>query len=260
MYFPFKIGLKLYSTDTHLIPAVKELNIRDLFDYIELYAVPKSYKRNINKWRDLDVYYIIHAPHMAHNVNIANKELMYNNLEVYKEVKEYCNTLNSACIIVHGGSNGTLEETIRQLRKINDHRIRIENKPMIGLGGEMCRGCTPEEFKEIFESGVVNGMVLDFNHAIYASVSLGLDHRSIIKGFMEFAPTIFHLSDGKYSSQTDIHLNFGKGEFNLNELLQNVPRGGMVTIETPKSSQNGLREFKQDVQYLKNIFSHQHYL
>jgi deoxyribonuclease-4 len=254
MIFPFNIGLKLYSTDVELIPDIRNLRRKDYFDYIELYIVPDSYEKTIEKWKGIDVPFVIHAPHTAHNVNIADSELRESNMEAYRQVKSFCNSLKSSYIVSHAGSDGTLEETIHQLRMIGDDRIRLENKPNVGLNGEVCRCCAPEEFEKLLKEGVLQGMVLDFGHAICYAAHCGLNYRHIIEDFMKYSPSIFHLCDGIYSSHTDMHLNIGKGEFNIKELLNYIPHDAMVAVETPRSSKENLDDFLKDIQILMNIF------
>ena len=250
-----KLGLKLYSTEIALIPAAKNLQEQSFFDFIELYVVPNSYKNNIDQWMHFDVQFLIHAPHTAHGVNLANSELLRSNMEVYQEVKAFSDALQSKYIIVHGGSDGTLEEVIHQLGIIEDDRVRLENKPLKGLNGEICRGCSPEEFRQIDEYGVLKGIVLDFGHAIYYSSACGLDYRSVIRGFMEYSPSVYHLSDGIYSSQTDKHLNIEKGEFNIKELIDFMPEDAMLSLETPRYSKEDLQEFADDVNVLKKYLN-----
>jgi endonuclease IV len=175
------------------------------------------------------------------------------NQEAYEEVKRFSDRISSSIIIAHGGCDGSLEELIHQLRMINDARIIIENKPLKGLNGEVCRGCSPEEFKMIFDEGVVSGSVLDFGHALCAALSFGLDHLEMIEEFMKFNPMLFHLSDGERSSEKDTHFNFGKGNLNLHRLVSVVPEGGLLTIETPRDSSKGLKDFVDDVNYLHKI-------
>jgi deoxyribonuclease-4 len=257
MIFPFHIGLKVHSTEVDLISDIRNLHQRGFFDYVELYIVPDSYGKTIIKWKDLEIPFIIHGPHTAHNVNIANSELRKSNMKAYREVKNFCKSLKSSYIIVHGGSDGTLEETIYQLAMIRDDRIRLENKPKVGINGEVCRGCSPEEFDQIFEAGVLQGIVLDLGHAIYYAAHCGVDYRNIIEQFMKYSPSVFHLSDGIYFSHTDVHLNIRKGEFNLKELLNYIPENAMLTLETPRCSKENFNEFVNDVQLLMHTFKDQ---
>ena len=72
-------------------------------------------------------------------------------------------------IIVHGGNNGNITETIEQLRIIDDPRVVVENKPNIGILNESCIGWYASEFKRFREAGVFHGISLDFTHAACAA-------------------------------------------------------------------------------------------
>jgi deoxyribonuclease-4 len=245
------LGLKLGSNDLPLCPEALALYREHIFDYIEIYVVPGSYNSTISEWKSLRIPVIIHAPHTAHGVNLADCNLKKANLAAYEEVKQFADTLSAQTIIVHAGSDGTVDEVINQLALINDRRIKIENKPKKGLGEEICRGCSPEEFGKIFGAGVVSGFVLDFGHAVYYAAWRNLDYRTVIKGFLVYRPSVFHISDGKYGSHTDIHLNIGKGDFNIKEMLSYVPENAYLCLETPRNSSEDLHEFLEDIQSLR---------
>jgi sugar phosphate isomerase/epimerase len=246
-----KLGLKLKSTDLTFLPEAEALYQRELFHYIELYVVPASYGETSSAWEALSIPTIIHAPHTSNGINIADYRLRSLNLKAYQEVKLFANRLSSPIIIAHAGCDGSIEEAINQLRLINEARIYIENKPLKGLNGEICRGCSPEEFKKIFAEGVVCGSVLDFGHASCAARSFGMGPMELIKEFIKFNPMVYHVSDGDKSSEKDVHLNLGKGDLNVEEFFSVIPRDGMVTLETPRRSESGLQDFVEDVIYLK---------
>lgn len=254
MHFRFKIGLKLYSTDTHLI--TEALILKDnFFDFIELYVIPGSYNDTIDAWKELNVPYVIHAPHAFHGVNLAQKNKRETNLKHFEEVRLFADALKASIIVVHGGNNGSLLETIEQISLLNDKRIIIENKPKIGLSNELCIGWSPEEFQKIADAGILYGTALDFVHAACAARSEGIDERLMISGFSSFCPKVFHLSDGHTSSEKDIHLNLGKGDLDLRFYLSCIPTGGSVTIETPRSPSRGMEDFAEDVAFLIQLLN-----
>lgn len=253
MEFHFKIGLKLFSTDIALIKEALMLHGDAVFDYIELYVIPNSYEKIINAWKECRVPFLIHAPHSAHGINLANADLWNANRRKFKEVQQFANSLGADIIIAHGGNNGSFDETIRQIALLREKRIVLENKPRIGLHNEVCVGWSPFEFHQAKEAEVLNGMVLDFGHAACAARSLDADVNEIVRQFMVFNPKIFHLSDGDLFSEKDIHRNLGKGNFNIDEFLSFVDERGLVTIETPRDSTTGLEDFVKDVHFLRGL-------
>lgn len=253
MEYKFKIGFKLYSTDTALIPDSAKLLKEAFFDYIELYIIPGSFENTITKWKGFECPYVIHAPHSFHGINLAKAEMRENNLINFREAQLFADELDSDIIIVHGGNDGSLDETIRQIGLMHENRIALENKPMRGLNGEFCVGCSPDEFRKISRAGILKGIVLDFGHAIYYSAFSGSDYHAVIAEFTEFSPLLFHLSDGIYSSHADVHLNIGEGEFNIRELLSFIPQNARLSLETPRVSERGLQDFADEVRLLNGI-------
>jgi deoxyribonuclease IV len=245
-----QLGLKLYTTDTPLIPAAANLKKKALIHYIELYVVPQTTSDQIEQWRRMDASFVIHAAHAAHGVNLAQAAKEKENRRYFARVKGVADTLRVDRIIVHGGNNGSIEETIRQVGMLGDERIVIENKPKIGILDEACVGWSPAEFQQIADAGLLNGMALDFAHASCAARSEGMSEREMISQFLAFRPKLYHVSDGISSSQKDVHLNLGEGDRDLAFYLSCVSPGGLVTIETPRTPSKGLDEFVDDVNFL----------
>jgi len=249
------IGLKLYSTDTSLIDNALRIQEEGFYDYIELYIIPSSYKGTINAWKALDVPFVIHAPHSFHGFNLAQANMWEANQCNFKEAQLFADSLGADTIIVHGGNNGSFAETLRQIALLNEKRIALENKPKFGQKKELCIGWSPAQFRQAVDDGFSNAFILDFAHAACAANSLNIDTMEIIRGFVEFKPKIFHLSDGDNSSEIDIHLNLGKGSFDLGDFLSVVPEGALMTIETPRNQSNGLEDFVNDVSFLRKVLS-----
>lgn len=255
-----KCGLKLWSinTDNYYEEAKKLYNNR-MFDYIELYVVPKSLEY-LNKWINLNIDYsipfIIHCPHFAHGFNLAKIEKKESNLEIYKEVKEYADRLNAKYIIFHGGIDGNIEETANQLASFNETRALIENKPFVALpnrmGGKFCRGYNVEEIKLVKDTANC-GFCLDFGHAICAANSQKLDVYEYCRQFLKLNPNMFHLTDkDDITSPYDSHPHLGTGQLDINKIKQMLPEGAMVTLETNKNSKEYLNDFLGDVECMKN--------
>jgi sugar phosphate isomerase/epimerase len=257
MVFHFNVGLKLHSTNVALIPDAITLKKEGTFDYVELYIIPGTYKETIDAWKNLDVPYIIHAPHSFHGVNLAQADKWETNLQYFNEARQFADELGTDIIIVHGGNNGTFSETIRQIRLLNEKRIVLENKPLKGINGEICVGCSPYEFQHELEVGVLNGIALDFVHAVYAANSAKIDKMKIIKEFTIFNPKVFHLSDGDAFAEKDVHINLGNGNMDLDKFVSVIPKGALVTIETPRNQSKGLEDFVSDIQMLSSIIAMQ---
>ncbi|MCX7821163.1 MAG: hypothetical protein N2258_05745 [Brevinematales bacterium] len=251
----YRIGLKLWSTNENYIEEAIKLYEENYYDYIELYAVPDSYDRFAKIWLALKAPFVIHAPHFGSGLNFSIKEQYEVNKKYAFESFKFADLLKSDKIIFHPGVNGKIEETIRQINSIKDERMIIENKPYLGNGENLFSiGSTPEEIKYILETTGLS-FCLDFGHAICAANAHKREVYSFIKEFLNFSPTIYHLTDGDFSGVYDSHLHYGEGSFPLKKLLSFVPDGKMITNESVKKYPDKLDDFKNDVLYLKKLIS-----
>ena len=248
-----KLGLKLWSVNGNYIAPALALYEREVFDYIELFTVPGS-ASYIEKWKALDIPFVLHAPHSLAGFNPAVKDRRSANFALLPELDEYRIALNPEFIIFHPGVDGSIDETINQFNIIQEqfpeiHSLSlVENKPSIGLTGTTCVGALPQEIIRIQnETGM--GFCFDIGHAVCASNTSGID----IKDFFRMQPAIYHLSDGDGDSELDAHLNYGKGDFDIGLILKQLPSDAKITIETDKASEDNLNDFVKDVEYLSYI-------
>ncbi|MDD4203322.1 MAG: sugar phosphate isomerase/epimerase [Candidatus Omnitrophica bacterium] len=249
------IGLKLWSINDNYIEHAKKLFKEGIYDYIELYAVPNSYSNCIDMWKNINVPYIVHAPHFMHGMNPARQECIGTNIEFANEAIRFADTLNSKYIIFHPGAEGKTENTIKFFKKINDKRILVENKPYHGLPENViCNGSTVEEIKQIIDDCGV-GFCFDIPHAICSAKSHNQDCLELIKEFLEMSPKMFHLSDGDVDTFFDEHSHLGKGNYPLEKIVPYLPQNMMVTIETEKQSNVSLDDFVEDVNIFKIMIS-----
>ena len=254
----YKFGLKLWSVNKNYIDTAKKLYDENIYDYIELYAIPSSFDEYAPAWKSLNIPYIIHAPHFMHGINFSSKEKLNSNMELAYEALKYADYLNADKIIFHPGIKGDYRQTAHQIKMINDKRILIENKPYhvavetdtLSLT-DICVGYNPEQIKYIMqESGA--GLCLDIGHGICAANSLHIDYISFLKEFISLNPYMFHISDGEINGTQDKHYNIGKGTFDFNTLFSIIPENAIISVETEKSSKDNLDDFIYDMELLKS--------
>ena len=233
-----KFGLKLWSINTDLIDQAVHLIDEKAFDYIELMVIPDS---AINPFL-IDVPYIIHIPHEKFGINIGEDSRKEYNLQKINESIAWADRLNAKHLILHAGY-GSMEHATDLLHELSDSRLLIENMPKVGLGGEAMIGYSPAQIKELIGDSDM-GLCLDFGHAVKVAVSLGLNYKEYVKGFMRLEPRVFHVSDGVLSGERDGHLGIGKGEYDIGFLMGCVEGGGsgLITVETPRALQGELGE------------------
>lgn len=248
-----KIGLKLWSinTDSYYEEA-KKLYSQGVFDYIELYVVPDTLD-TISKWKELEISYIIHAPHSLHGFNLALSEKEQLNVNLANQAKEFADTLNAEYIIFHGGCDGSIEEVIRQINLLNEPRGLIENKPFYpipnSLGLKECRGASTEEIALILEQTDFH-FCLDIAHAVCSANAFSIDPYTYIALFEEFQPKVYHISDGDILGKRDIHLNLQCGTFDFSKIFSLVRQDTLISVETFKKSKENLDDFRLDCQRL----------
>lgn len=252
-----RIGLKLWSTNFDCYhDEASRLYRQGVFDYVELYVVPGSLPA-LGAWEKEPYPFVIHAPHSAHGFNLAMRELRRDNLEKYAEVKQFADRLQTPYIIFHGGCDGSIEETARQLASFREPRALIENKPCVPIpsicAAKECRGSTPEELHQVMEyTGC--GFCLDFVHAVCAANFLHREPYEYVEELMKFEPAMFHLSDlDSIHAVQDSHIHLGAGELPVERIIAGLPYSSRVTLETVKSVPGELRDFREDCNFFRRF-------
>ncbi len=255
-----KLGLKLWSSNSFYIKPATDLYRDGIFDYVELFVVPGSTNACLKKWEKVKFPLLLHAPHSYMGLNFSLLEYEPQSRALLKEVEDFRIALNPRYIIFHPGIEGALEESIRQINVLKNEYQKlfdislIENKPKIGLKDEICVGASPEEIGKVLkETGL--GFCLDIGHVICYAAWKKSDWEKIVEDFIKLSPKMFHLSDGDIDSRTDRHCHFGEGNFDLSRIVELLPSGAYVTIETEKNSKNDLNDFKSDALFLQNFFN-----
>jgi sugar phosphate isomerase/epimerase len=254
-----KIGLKLWSINTDFyLNEAKRLYDKGIYDYIELYVVPETLK-TLPLWKDVKhIPFVIHNPHFAHGFNLANREKEKSNIDIYLQVKKFADELNAEHIIFHGGIDGNAEETVRQLKALNEPRALIENKPLIAIpnrmGGCFCRGATSDELEFIIDKAKC-GFCFDIGHAVCSANSQKKEPYGFLHELMRLGPTMFHLSDVKdITSPYDDHPHLGTGQLDISRLKREIfGNSTVVSVETNKDSKKKLDDFERDAIWLKNL-------
>jgi endonuclease IV len=245
-------GLKLWSTNIDLIVQAKELIEDNVFQYIELTPVPGT---ELTPFLGMEIPYVVHVTTERYGLNIADRKKRGYNLKTINDCIAWADELDAMYLILHPGF-GLMDDSMDFLGSVDEKRILIENMPKVGLGGESMVGCEPEQIKQLMDDRF--GFCLDFGHAVKAAVSLEVDYRELINGFMGLKPSVFHLSDGCSNTEIDDHKSFGEGDFDLDYMIRVLKKEDRpkVTMETPHSS--GLIGDVDNVNYLRVLIDDQH--
>lgn len=257
----YKFGLKLWSVNTDFyFKEAKRLYEMGVYDYIELYIVPGSLDA-LPKWQSLDVPFNLHCPHFAHGFNLADPSLETHNKKIFAEVREFADNLKAQYIVVHSGVDGDIKTTAKALKKLNESRAIIENKPLLPIPPKNnqkpkcfeCCGYSPEQISLVMKEANC-GFCLDFGHGVCAANAQGIEPYSYIDEFMKLNPVVYHLTDiDDMSSPYDAHPHISKGKLDIKRLLRLIPQGKNITVETEKNSKENLNDFIEDIKCLKTM-------
>ena len=220
-----QVGIKIFPDRIHKIPKYAEIA-----DFIEIMATEEL---NPTDLKEFSVPFVIHALHTGQGVNPADSTLEKVNLKAIKRAIEAADAANSDIIVLHAGKklnkNCSLKNAINFFKKINDPRIIVEN---LSLKSELC--VTLDE-TAYFKKAAEVEFCLDFGHVVIAALSLKKDYKELIKQFMKLNPAYFHITDGFVDSEEDEHLNFGKGDYDL-DFFKRLIGNKRVALETEKES------------------------
>ncbi len=254
-----KYGIVLETKDFGKTPnevdAVLEFVHNGVYDFVQFVVLPDTYAdiHEIVKTKFHSIKTIIHTPFFMHGVNLSDADLLQSNLQKLSDAQKFADDLKSDVIILHpgiGDGKSFLDETIRQMKILNDPRIAVENLPYHPRPQYKMHGATPDQIKMIMEEVGCN-FCFDIAHAICAVNSLQLDSKNTLKEFNDLKPIIYHLSDGDSNAIVDYHLHLGVGNYNLNEIFHYFSNSRIV-LET-RRKEHDLDKCVADVQTAKNV-------
>jgi len=248
-------GLKLWSTDKKLFKEAADLFKAGKADLVELYIVPNSFSIE-----DLDIFKgvkaTLHAPHSEHDFNIFT--LDEKKIHFFKDwVIKTADFLGAEKIVVHAGIGNKDEIFKKNVAKIYDKRIIIENKPKLGIGGEFCYGYSLKQLEFIRnECGLE--ICFDFVHAIKTAIPQKIDYKIFLDEIIkQLNPKYFHICDSNLDSEIDMHLNLGEGELDvpwIKERIENIASEKDINLifEVPKAG-GGLKNDLANIRLFKEI-------
>lgn len=253
-----KYGLKIWSIDQRILfKEAAQLFEKRKIDFIELYIVPNSFALGKSNFLD-DIKGIpitLHTPHSEHNFDVF--KLDDSKIELFKnQIIKTADFLGSKFIIVHAETGESRETFRKNIRKINDKRILIENMTKFGIDGALHFAYSYEQLKYIKDCGFK--FCFDFSHAIKSAISQNLDYKRFIKELIsELTPAYFHICNGGIDSEKDEHRDLFDGDFDIkwikNILLElNEKKDIYLVFETPKG-ENGLENDIKNMNYFRSI-------
>ncbi len=250
----YKIGVKIFTTNKESFRKLREFYEKGIIDYIELYIVPEVVdKDSLSVLRDLPI--ILHAPNINHGFNLRNKDRIFvNSINTIKDISYY---LEVRTIIFHPGLESgindinVIKETLMELKR--DYDIILENMPKKPIRGQKnIIASNYDEFREIITDIELKACI-DIGHTICSANYHKKNPLEYLQKFINLHPFMFHIGDGDFSGQVDIHESLLEGDFPLIEILSIIPPNSRITLETPKSDFTLLSEDLLNLQILKNL-------
>lgn len=253
-----KYGLKLWSTNKkELFKEAAELFKNREIDFVELYIVPDSFLPGESDFLNdsKNVPTTLHAPHMEHGFDVFNID--DEKAETFKnQVIKIADYLNSRFIVVHAALGDSQKIFKKNIQKIIDKRILVENMPKIGLENEICFAHSYLQLKLIKDSGF--NICLDLSHAINSAASQKIDYKEFIeKLIFGLNPIYFHLCGGSKSSVKDEHKNLFDGDFDIKWIKKTLlkiakKKDIYLVFETPKGA-FGLENDIKNINYFQEL-------
>ena len=237
------------------VDAVLELVRNEVYDFVQFVVAPDTYEnlQAIVKEKFGDIKAVVHAPFFMHGINLSDPDLLSSNLRKLSDAQKFADDLKSDVIVLHpgiGDGENFLDETIRQMKILNDSRIAVENLPYHPRPQYKMHGTTPEQIKKIMNEIECN-FCFDVAHAICVANSLQLDIDDILKKFNELNPIIYHLSDGENNATVDYHLHLGKGNYDLQKIF-GLFSDSRIVLET-RRKEGDLEACVADVQSARSL-------
>ena len=260
-YLDMKLGLKLGVNEHALLDAAQELWASKQFDFLELYIPIDSSATDAKNWQWYDGQIILHAPHAYGGFNFAIPQLEASNLNALRLLDSFRSDLSPDKIIFHPGLEGQQSEAFRQIDLLRQkfpelHALMlIENKPALGLNGEVCLGASPKEIGAYLAHADC-GFCLDIRHAVAYARWADESWRETLACFMQLNPTLWHAADGLISDYKDSHEHIGDGDIPWSEVVKLWSDETYVTIECKKESSQNLADFVIDCQRLNSLIRH----
>ena len=230
-----KFGIKLWTSNSATtFQHAAELIKSGKFDFVELFF-------NINESLDYgkidlvkSVPVDVHATYLEgfHEFKIGPKEQ-----KIWREILKLADFLRSEYVIVHPGLSFGWEHFEKNLSKIDDSRVLIENMAGVNLFNQPTYGNTLEELEDIKKRREI---CFDFEKAVKSAIFHGKDYKLFITDCIKrLRPKYFHISGCDCDSPKDQHQNLWEAGFDLKwvkSLMSSLTKENEIKLvfETPK--------------------------
>ncbi len=248
-----KIGLKFYPQSVEKLAGMgadfREISRKTGF--LELLAFPGT---DFSFLKRIECPVTVHMDH--YTGNLCDPGNTAKNSKSIEAAVRLADRVKSDVIVIHGGwltgPKCSLDSTIKEMKRLFDSRMHIENLPYRDKGF-LFAGQTPEDMKRVMEETGCS-FCLDFSHAAGTACGLGKDYLEYMRSFLPLKPSYFHVHDGLIKSEICKHMHLGDGEFDLKAIKEMVPDGSRVCLETVnESEENPISRCFEDMEKLRRL-------
>ncbi len=248
-----KFGLKIWSTSSKAIfeETVDLVKIKKV-DFVEIYIVPGADLRTLEILRKVPA--TIHCPHSSHGFDVFKFDDKIVKM-FKKEVVKAADFFGSEFIVVHPGFGADCNIFEKNIAKIYDKRIIIENLPKF-TGKFESFGHSLEQLK--FIKGLGFDICFDFIHAVKSAISQKIDYKKFINEVIsELNPFYFHLTSANLETEQDEHLDLFSGEFDIRWAKEKLfslaeKKNIFLVFEAPKIGDNLENDIK-NINYFREL-------
>lgn len=247
-----KYGIKLWTNNSRLFPNAADGYKNNFFDFVELY-------HNADEIIDFDELEILkRIPIIVHNTNnlgFHEFEIRAKQLDIWEKTKKLADYFGSSYIVVHPGGLSSFNEFQKNLEKIDDPRILIENMAGLDLNGNLTFGYDLLQLEKIKQ---LKEICFDFEKAVKAACYQEIDYKEFVADSLKnLKPFYFHISGGNKESCQDEHGNLWESNFDLKwikKILLKIShkKDVFLVFETPKGK-DGMKNDIKNIKYFKEI-------
>lgn len=251
----YQFWFKAKSNEINTINNIQNILDKNIYQYVELFIVPNTLQY-IKERQKLKCNFILHTPHDEYGCNISRSKIDKKTLSYIEESITYAKKLNANSIIMHSWDWWKIENLIKNIRKINNEKIIIENTFYRNEEGfRVLKWVVTkyEDIKLLKENNI--RFCLDFSHHIINCKFNSRDYKKEFLNILKLEPYMFHLSDWIIESWIDKHLSIWTWNFDFKFFLKNIPNNSKITIETPFKNKlriNDINILKKNIEYLKS--------
>lgn len=223
-------------------------------NYFEAYLTPSF---NYQFLKEVGKEVVIHVAHQSEGINFANPQKQAQNIESLRVALKAADYFDSKIIIFHPGyledEHCSEANALKFIKENYDPRLCVENMPISASYFDfLC--ANPIETRRFIKKTKV-GFCFDFAHAFESNEFRPIDN--FIEKYLALGPQIFHLTDTdlleikKKKPQKESHLSLGDGTLDIKSIIKNIPRGSLLTLETPTISAIQTKEIELIRQILR---------